>query len=108
MTRRPTVAALTVVSAIATLVILMGPAAMPANGQTVQCAPMGAVADGLANSHGETRQVWGLVSGGAGLVIHANLDTGTWTLLAVTGGEACLVAAGENYTRVDAPPGIEG
>lgn len=81
--------------------------AVTAWGQT-QCGPYAAVVEGLAQNYGESRQAWGLSGDGQIMTIFANIDTGTWTLVAVRGMEACLVASGGNYGADPTGPGVEG
>lgn len=82
-------------------------AALPSHAQQ-QCAPVAAVSEGLAQNYGESRQASGVAGNGAGMELYANTDTGTWTLLVVTAGTACLVASGGSYAQRMAGPGVEG
>jgi hypothetical protein len=71
-----------------------------------QCAPAEAVHEGLSRNYGETPQATGEAADGAVMALYANEETGTWTLLVVTVGQACLVASGGGFVRVPGEPNV--
>lgn len=79
--------------------------AMPAFAQT-QCGPRAEVLQALEEKYGETRQVYGITTGGTALTeVFANTETGTWSILVtMPGGDSCLVADGGSFSRVDGAP----
>lgn len=78
-------------------------AAAPATAQPA-CGPRDAIVEALERKYGETRQGMGLQDDSGVVEIFASAETGTWTILVtLPSGIACLVSAGENWQRFDAP-----
>jgi hypothetical protein len=80
--------------------------------QTQNCGNVLQVSNLLHSEYGETVQDFGIASNGALVQWWGNIDTGTWTIIAVTpDGTACLVASGEGFEHMPtdpAPMGEEG
>ena len=69
------------------------------------CLPHQAMTEGLEAGFGETSQVQAM-SLGQLVQIFANRETGTWTFVVTSpNGGACIVAEGDYYEYVGAPPG---
>ncbi len=67
-----------------------------------QCGPRDTVLALLIDRYGETRRSIGLAADTTLMELHANTDTGTWTLTLTTAdGTTCLVAAGQGFESLD-------
>ena len=67
-----------------------------------RCGPRDTVLGLLADRYGETRRSIGLAADATLMELHANTDTGTWTLTLTTAdGTTCLVAAGQEFETLD-------
>jgi hypothetical protein len=67
-----------------------------------QCGPRDAVLRLLTDRYGETRRSIGLGGDATVMELHANTETGTWTItLTTTDGVTCLVAAGKGFETLD-------
>lgn len=66
-----------------------------------QCAPAGAMIAKLEGQFGETRRTGGTVGTEVAtdlMVIYANDETGSWTLLRLNAnGTACMISSGMNW-----------
>lgn len=83
-------------------------AASPAWGQPVR-EHWALVNSRLHALYGETRQAHGLMEDNTALVIMANEDTGTWSVLRLRAdGVTCWVASGTDYQRFDLAPAPMG
>jgi len=58
------------------------------------CAPYSAVSKGLASKFGEEAQFSMLGRDGVALEFFGNASSGTWTIIAIGRGTACLIASG--------------
>ena len=77
-------------------------AAASAEAQQMRCADRAEVIDKLHKKYGETRQSIGLNRTSGVIETYASLETGTWTiLLTLPNGQACMVAAGESFERLE-------
>lgn len=64
----------------------------------MQCAGFADLAALYSEAHGETVAVRGLDTAGQAMIVLANPDTGTWTLLVVQpNGIACPIAFGDAF-----------
>lgn len=62
------------------------------------CAPMPALEQMLSEQFGETIQFYGLRSDSTLMLMFANIESGTWTLVAMTPQQiGCILTDGENY-----------
>jgi len=69
--------------------------------QNMRCADRGEVIEKLQKKYGETRQSIGINRSSGVVETYASQETGTWTiLLTLPNGQACMIAAGENYEVV--------
>lgn len=87
----------------ALLAVLAGPVAA----QAPQCAPHDRVIALLSGKYGEDRRSAGLAGaeGQAIMEIHANEETGTWTIIIIRpDGIACLVISGSHFHDVEPMP----
>jgi len=75
------------------------PALLPLRAEAQpRCAPHDAVAQHLADAHGETRRTIGLAQDNTVMELYAAEATGTWTLtVTLPNGLTCLVAAGTAF-----------
>lgn len=84
--------------------------AMPAFGQSQNCAARFLVEDRLGGGYGESVQSLGVTDNGAVIEMWANVDTGTWTAVVnLPDGTACVVASGVGFERIDSevhPTGV--
>ena len=95
------------------IALLIVPFLAPAaHAQPQPCAPFEPLAKTLADRYGETQQSGGMAEAAgqpnALMLVFANEDTGTWSLLRVTpDGTACLIASGQDWQdwQTDAKPG---
>lgn len=70
--------------------------------QAPPCAPRDAVLAQLEGRFGESRRAVGLTAGEVLMEMHANAETGSWTITATTAaGLTCLVAAGGSFAALD-------
>ncbi|GAA0284762.1 hypothetical protein [Rhodovulum strictum] len=76
---------------------------LPVQAETApQCAPRDAVMAALAEQYGEARQALGLAANNAVVEVHANPETGTWTITGtLPSGVTCLIASGEAWQSVN-------
>lgn len=58
-----------------------------------------------AEKYGEQIQVIGEAVEGRQIVLFANRDTGTWTIMEMTGRAACYVSSGHGVWFAEAPEG---
>ena len=76
--------------------------AVAAEAQNMRCADRNQVVEKLHKKYGETRQSIGLNRNSGVVETYASAETGTWTiLLTLPNGQACMIAAGENFETVD-------
>ncbi|MEM7243601.1 MAG: hypothetical protein AAF429_15595 [Pseudomonadota bacterium] len=76
--------------------------AASAGAQQMRCADRTEVIEKLHKKYGETRQSIGLNRTSGVVETYASLETGTWTiLLTLPNGQACMIAAGENFERLE-------
>ena len=61
------------------------------------CAPYSAVSKGLASKFGEEAQFSMLDRDGVALEFFGNASSGTWTIIAIGRGTACLIASGQEW-----------
>lgn len=67
-----------------------------------QCGPRDGVLALLTDKYGETRRSIGLTAQTMVMELHANADTGTWSItLTRPDGTTCLVAAGQGFETLD-------
>jgi hypothetical protein len=74
-----------------------------------QCGPRDTVLGALENTYGEGRR--GICIAGSQMVmeIFANLDTGTWSVIATRpDGTTCLIASGTGFEAVSGPAPAKG
>lgn len=75
------------------------------NAQQNNCGPTDEVYAGLSARWGEARISSGMDSRGANVEIFANVETGTWTLLAtLPNGMSCQIGAGGDFERFQPEP----
>lgn len=77
-------------------------------GETPRCLPGEQMIALLGQSFGETMDGAGILSGEAGAAVglFANAETGSWTIIALDEGKACILLFGSDWTRaIRAPPG---
>lgn len=78
--------------------------ATSANAQQL-CGPHGKVIASFLAEHGEERRGIGVMLGDNLIMeILVNDETGTWTMLTVKDGVACLFVAGTHFTAIPAAP----
>ncbi len=66
------------------------------------CAAYEIVIAQLADKYGERRQSIGLSGSGQVVEMFASPETGSWTIIVTRpSGISCLIAAGQNFERVD-------
>ncbi len=85
------------------LALIFAVLASPAFGQEFPCGPRATMVTMLIDQYGEAAQGIGLI-GAAGVVmeVFASPETGTWTIAFTdANGKMCLIAAGDNYERID-------
>jgi hypothetical protein len=80
--------------------------AAPAFAQPQQCGPYDAVVDGLSKGWQEERQSSGNTGAGR-FELFANVNTGSWSLIAILNGIACLEASGDGYKGTPTVPGSD-
>ncbi|WP_421703254.1 hypothetical protein [Aliiroseovarius sp.] len=69
--------------------------------QNNNCAERGRVLERLSGTYGETRQSIGLAANNQVVEVFAS-EEGSWTItVTLPNGMMCLVAAGQNFERVD-------
>lgn len=78
--------------------------AMPAVAQQTPCGPIPIILKSLDEGYGETPEFAMTDRGKNSLLLTLNVQTGTWTILALRGQMLCGVISGENFSN--APPGI--
>lgn len=78
--------------------------------QQAPCLPLGEFLRILSEEYGETPERRGYENSGAAVMVTANHEAGTWTILAVSpNGTACGVAAGQAWEAIEPKPaGREG
>lgn len=77
-------------------------AGQTARAETATCAERAELVTHLAQRYGETRQAIGLSSSTQVVEIFASDETGTWTITVTRpDGVACMVAAGQNFEKLD-------
>ena len=78
------------------LTLACGSSALAQNAR--HCAPREAIITRLAEKFGESRQGLGLGRNNAVMEIFANLQSGSWTIIAtLANGTSCIIASGEAY-----------
>ena len=83
---------------------LAAAAAAPAQAQSRNCGPHGAVTAHLAERFSESRQMIGLGANNQIVEVYASPESGSWTILVSRpDGLACIVAAGENFEMTQDP-----
>ena len=84
--------------------------ALSASAQTTACAGRERIVAILSERFGETPRSMGLAANGSVFEVFASDATGSWTITMTTpDGRTCLMASGEAYGLIDAPPpGIDG
>ena len=66
------------------------------------CAERPRVLERLSDTYGETRQSIGLAANNQVVEVFASEESGSWTItVTLPNGMMCLVAAGQNFERVD-------
>lgn len=82
----------------------------PAQAQQPPCMPLPEFLRILSDEYGETPERRGYENSGAAVMVTANHEAGTWTILMVTpNGAACGVAAGQAWEAIEPKPaGREG
>jgi len=76
--------------------------AVAVEAQQMRCADREQVIEKLQKKYGETRQSIGLNRTSGVVETYASVETGTWTiLLTLPNGQACMIAAGEHFERLD-------
>lgn len=73
-------------------------AATPAIAQDIPCAPIDQAYETLTEKYGERRIVAGYTDTGASIEFWLNPNGAGWSMLGVTGNEACLLANGQDWT----------
>ncbi len=70
------------------------------------CAPFSTIDGHLSEKYGETVQATGAINGGVAMLVYANTQTGSWTVVIVQpNGLACMRAAGADYAYPAMPSG---
>jgi hypothetical protein len=78
-------------------------------GEPAVCADRAVVVQRLAQQFAEHRVAMGLASNGNVIEIFNNGASATWTIvMTLPNGQACLMAAGENWEPVAPPTSAEG
>ena len=89
---------------LAIVLVLM---ASPAHSQGGLCGKREQVVAQLQSAHGEVRMSVGLQRNARIMETYANIETGTWTIIASTpAGVSCLIAAGQSF-QSETPGEIE-
>lgn len=88
----------------------VAPAALPAAAQSLQCGPLDQVVEGLSTGWKETPVGRGMQGGDLIVMVFADPDGDTWTIIGVgSDGIACLLASGTAWEVLPRPvPGVEG
>ncbi len=74
-----------------------------------KCGPREPAVEHLNNNYGESLQIQALMANGEVLEIFANIETGSWTAIGSNpNGTSCLLADGQNFTRLDLEPAPQG
>lgn len=68
------------------------------------CGPAAAAMESLATKYGETMIFSGDTGNGSQIVVTVNSDTGTWSVLTLQSGMACLRASGQSFTSAPVKP----
>jgi hypothetical protein len=77
--------------------------------QAPKCGPRDAAVEHLASRYGESLQIQGIMPNGEVMEIFANITTGSWTAIGSNpNGMSCLLADGQNFTRLDLEPVPQG
>jgi hypothetical protein len=82
---------------------------IPAFAQEQQCGPRSQVINHLNENYGEVPINVGVVNEAVVMETYANLETGTWTILASrTDGLTCFIASGQSFTQdgLHLPPNL--
>ena len=64
------------------------------------CGPADRVQAQLAEQFGEVPEAAGMADGGAPVILLVNPSTGSWTILGLSGGSACLITGGSSWHTV--------
>ena len=78
---------------LAALLLLASPAAAQ-----LQCGPYDDVNTALTEAHGESPLVVAMSPQGV-LVFYGNVESGSWTMGVVSGGQACIPAHGVGFEQ---------
>lgn len=82
---------------------------MVAMAQAPKCGPREAAVSHLQGRYGESLQMQAIMANGEVLEIFANTDNGSWTAIGSNpNGISCLLADGQNFTRLDLEPAPQG
>lgn len=84
--------------ALVAVPFLIAALAWPAAGQTVQCAPLDQVVEGLEARWQETPVARGMQGADLIIMVFASPDGATWSVLGISpDGTACLLASGADW-----------
>lgn len=100
--------AMLTIAAFCTLAVVLMSTLVQA--QQPPCMPLPEFLRILSDEYGETLERRGYENSGAAVMVTANHEAGTWTILMVTpNGAACGVAAGQAWEAIEPKPaGREG
>ncbi|WP_300516557.1 hypothetical protein [Aliiroseovarius sp.] len=74
----------------------------PLSAQSDNCAARDRVLERLSGTYGEVRQSIGLAANNQVVEVFASEDSGSWAItVTLPNGMMCLVAAGQNFERLD-------
>ncbi|MFT6774577.1 MAG: hypothetical protein ACJA1L_002290, partial [Paracoccaceae bacterium] len=92
------------------LAVALGAAApTPAAAEGDQCGARDRIVERLRSKYGESQRGAGILQGQRVVEVWASDDSGSWTIVVtLPDGSTCLLAAGEDWTPVEAPAPVSG